>query len=128
MRTQEEIINKISEVKSDDWMGTITSDLVNCLEFSNAKDFLKDEITEKEWQENGFMKNTDGNIKKEMQEYLSFAFGKAEDERGISAGRSMDHYYAWIWLLDEETHFGDVREYDSYGIPHLNKIKSFLGQ
>jgi hypothetical protein len=126
MRTQEEILNRIKEVEKKDWMGTIRSDLVDFLEYENAKQFLKGEITPEGWLENGFTENTEENIKAKMSGYLEFAFNKAENERGLSAGRSMDHYSAWIWLLDKEDHFGDVTDYHSYGIPHLYKIKEFL--
>ncbi len=124
MRTQKEIVEKIKEVESDDWMGTTRNDLIDFLDFDHAKEFLEDGVTPEQF---GVAKeNTPENIKSIMKDYLGFAFGKAEDGRGLSAGRSMDHYYAWIWLLGEEERFGDVRIYDSYGLPHLNALKSFL--
>jgi hypothetical protein len=125
MRTQDDILAKIEELKDSDWMGTTRGDLIDFLEFKNVKQFLKDGITEEQWQES-FTENTEDNIRDKMADYLSFAFEKAEGERGLSAGRSMDHYSAWIWLLDEEDHFGDVTDYNSYGIPHLEKIKKYL--
>ena len=126
MRTQEEILQKIKDVEKEDFFGTIRDDLLQFLKFENAKQFLL-ENTEEEWREI-YKEPSEENIKKEMREYLGFAFGKAEDERGLSAGRSMQHYYGWIWLLDKEDYFGDVRDYSKYGIPYLNMIKEYLNE
>ncbi len=90
---------------------------------------LKDaEITEEEWDKER-KEPTRNHILQEMQDYLSFAYEKARGGRGISACRSMAHYTAWIWLLNEEDteeHFGNLMEYDRYGIAHLDKIKTYL--
>lgn len=127
MKTQEEILQKIENVKDEDIFRTITNDLLVYLEFDKVKPFLKDCVTEEQW---GEMSNdlTVENVKKLMIDYLPFAYEKAEGERGLSAARSMDHYYAWIWLLGEEERFGDVREYVGYGIHNLNEIKTFLSE
>ena len=127
MRTQKEIINKIEELISDgsDWMYIIQNDLVSFLDFEFAKKYLEEDALEDTWESTKLL-NTVDSIKSVMREYLDFAFKKAGTQRGLSASRSMDHYYAWIWLLNEEDHFGDVRQYTDYGIPHLNKIKTYL--
>jgi len=125
MRTQKEIVDKIIKERSNDFFGVITNDLIIYLDFENAKQFLVKEETEQSWN-NYRQELTSEHVKKEMLNYLEFAFEKANGHRGISAGRSMDHYFAWIWLLDEEDYFGNVRDYDYYGIKNLNKIKEFL--
>lgn len=125
MRTPQEILDRIQEVGPSDFMGIIRNDLVDFLEFKHARQFLKETAIEKEWSEH-YKKPTVENVKCAMRNYLDFAFKKAEDERGISAARSMDHYSAWIWLLGEEERFGNLQDYDRYGMPHLNNIKDFL--
>lgn len=50
-----------------------------------------------------------------IRDYLPFAWEKANDCRGISAGRSLDHIRTWLWLADfddlAEKHFGDYSHY-----------------
>jgi hypothetical protein len=125
VRTQSEILERMKQVEDSDFFGAIRSDLLIFLEFENAKPFLKDGVTKEQWEEVR-KEATEENVKKEMADYLDFAFEKAKSERGLSSGRSMDHYSAWIWLLNAESHFGDVRKYSSYGIHHLNRIKEYL--
>ena len=69
---------------------------------------------------------------KEMEEYMEFAWGKANDERGISANRSIQHYIAWTWLAGDRDLSAEVErlyaeEYDFYGKPILRKICEFYG-
>ena len=68
----------------------------------------------------------------EMQEYLSFAFDKANDQRGLSANRSIAHYIAWTWLSGDRALSASVeREYDAeycyYGKPILRRIAEHYG-
>ena len=127
MRTQQEILNKIEELVNNDIdsMYIIQNDLVSFLDFEFAKEYLEEAAIEEVWGSTK-LTNTVDSIKDIMREYLHFAFKKAGMQIGLFASRSMDHYYAWIWLIDEEDHFGDVRQYTDYGIPHLNKIKTYL--
>jgi len=60
MRTQVEILNRIREVEKDhlDFLGTQRSDLIDHLDYENAKSFLKDNVTIGQWQkENRIRKN-----------------------------------------------------------------------
>ncbi len=121
MKTQEEIIKRIKELKDSDMMGTERTDLTNYLEYSHAKEFLQGGVTEEIWKE--MKKSTDEDVLKEMKEYIEFAWDKALGERGLSAGRSLSHYSAWIWLLDdgnfEEFTECATNNYAMYGKPVL---------
>ena len=60
-----------------------------------------------------------------MKSYMDFALGKAESHRGISTGRSLQHFEAWLWLLgDQDTldYIQDDDNYANYGAPALKKI------
>lgn len=60
--------------------------------------------------------------KKEMLEYLAFAWEKCVGHRGLSAGRSISKLRAWVWLLEdaESIEFlGNDSNYKPYGAPML---------
>lgn len=60
------------------------------------------------------------NVIAEMQEYIDFAIGKALDQRGISASRSIWKFKQWLWLLEdyEITNF----DFNDYGYKLLMEI------
>lgn len=127
MRTQEEILARFEN--ADDFFGTQQSDLVSYMEFENAKPHLKEDyVKQVEAGEKTWEISTDP--KKEILSYLNFAYDKAEDQRGLSAGRSMLHFKTWIWL-DDENFYNEIIEmiddYTNYGIPTLDKISEHYG-
>ena len=127
MRTQEEILARFE--KADDIFGTQKSDLLDYMSFENAKPYLKEDyVKQVESGEEKWEVSTDP--KKEILEYLDFAYDKAEGERGLSAGRSMLHFKTWIWLDDEIFYneiIGMIDNYTNYGIPTLDKISKHYG-
>lgn len=121
MKTQEEIVARIEELsasKTQDFLGFQTSDLLEFLEFENAKPFLIDDATEEKWAEVQ-KPHTREAVIKEIKDYMPFAWGKANDCRGLSAARSLEHMKAWFWLLGEEI---DVDSHTHYGKPQLVAI------
>jgi len=63
-----------------------------------------------------------------MIDYMSVAWEKATDERGLSANRSLLHYQNWFWLLGEDEiakHMFD--NCGSYGKLKLRVIQKYLG-
>lgn len=121
MRTKEQIINKIKLEKDNDFFGVICADLATYLPIeevqklfpeADLKDFKTKELTRE-------------NVLQEIKDYLEFAWDKANNQRGLSAGRSMDHFTAWIWLLGDEDSFGDLRDYQYYGKDNLVEICEF---
>jgi len=85
----------------------------------------------KEYYEKGFENTaiplTKENIIKEMEDYFSFAWKKATDERGLSASRSIWKYKQWLWALEDFELLSFVLEddnYNPYGKPILQKIKA----
>lgn len=123
MKTQEQIVEKFKElVKSgEDFFGVMRNDLIVYLDFVYAKEFLKDEITEEEWN-NDKKSYCDESVIKEIAEYMPFAWDKANNCRGLSAGRNMDHMYAWCWLLGLDELAESTKGYDLYGKPQLKAI------
>lgn len=126
-RTDAEIVERMNseEVTSRDaLMGIERSDLLGYLSFEHAQPFLKDGVTEEQWNPASRPRDRES-ILAEMKEYMPFAFEKAHDERGLSAYRSMSHYSAWVWLVGDN--LGDLCESDNYGIDNLIRICEHYG-
>jgi len=124
MRTNQEIINRIKAIQPDDLFGFQIDDLLRFLPFEDAKQFLSDEGVKEfangKWNQEPLTRE---GVIKIMKEYMDFALGKASDHRGLSAGRSVEHYKAWVWLLGDED-YGAINweNYPNYGAPILRQI------
>ena len=128
-RTQEEIVAEIKRLQAspgEDFFGFRASDLVEYLEFENAKPFLKDGVTEQDWID------AVGHLTPEMaiEDYMPFAWDKANNCRGLSANRSLMHMQAWLWLMNTEESNKLVEtmfdNYRFYGKEKLVEICKFL--
>lgn len=129
MRTAEQILARIEERKTEDFLGFETSHLVVLLPFEQAKPYLKEGVQENNW----LPVTLDvKEVRREMEAYLSFAWEKANNCRGLSAGRSISHYSAWLWLLDDQEKWPDavidlMHNYQFYGKAWLARITKYLG-
>lgn len=127
MRTKEEILARFKT--ADDMFGTQAGDLIQFLEFQDAKEHLNEEFVKKvEQGEEKWIPLTDP--KKEILNYLEFAYDKAESRRGLSAQRSLLHFMTWIWLDDPKFYdeiIEELENYTNYGIPALDKISKHYG-
>ena len=112
-RTQQEILARIEQIKADDFFGFQTNDLLCFLTYENAKPWLLEGAAEADWKQ-----FTDP--AQQIKGYAEFAWGKANDRRGLSAPRSIEHMKAWLWLdgKDELVERMDS-EYEYYGKPCL---------
>lgn len=124
MRTDDEILARIEARKEEDFFGFELPDLLIRLPFEKARPHVSDEITEAGWTT---LPRDRDSVLKEMHEYMSFAWDKANNCRGLSAGRSMCHYMAWVWLVGDEEVFGDLTDYQYYGKDNLVKICNHYG-
>lgn len=129
MRTQKEILDRIDEVKAEDYFGFEVNDLFTALDYEHAKPFLKPDCTKEQW-EDGITPYTPEKYRNKISEYLEFAWEKANDERGISASRSQSHFRAWIWLAGDDDVLSRVEaeEYEPYGKPKLAIIEAHYGR
>lgn len=119
-RTQEQIVARIKSISDEDFFGWQTNDLLEFLDYEHAKAFIKDEVTAEKWAEVVAQRKTPQQL---IVDYLPFAWGKANDCRGISAGRSLEHMKAWLWLAGEDELLSKIEDdYQYYGKPHLVKI------
>jgi len=126
-KTQIEIVEKIVSKKDDFDFGQGV--LVHYLNYEYARPFLKKEKVEEA--KNKWKPITD--LKECVQDFLDymvFAWGKAENERGLSASRSVSKLSAWMWLLDRDDLRRLLRDddlYNPYGSPALIKCCEELG-
>lgn len=121
MRTQKEILERIKEIEEHDFFGFQIENLIIRLNFKNAKPWLKNDAKESDWE----VKSSDPeDIKTEMLDYMSFAWDKANNFRGLSASRSMDHYTSWVWLMGDNDvkDIGNLQDYEFYGKDNLCRI------
>jgi len=122
VRTQDEIVARLRTEKERDPLGLARGDLLVCLDYAHAKEFLKPEVTEAEWAED--TKDVKP-VREQMIDYVPFAWQKANDCRGLSASRSMNHFTNWLWLIGAD--LGDLMDYQYYGKDKLVAICKYLG-
>jgi hypothetical protein len=111
------------EVERSDFFGFIQGDLLSYLDFNHAKTFLKDNVTETEWNDSRETKPP----LEVAKNYLPFAWEIANNCRGISASRAVNHFEVWLWLAGIEG-FHDIadEEYEYYGKPVLVLVSIIL--
>ena len=113
MRTQQEILDRIEERIEADPLGFEVGEYVDFLDYTHAKSYLEN-CTEEEWNKI-YKEPTKENVISTMQDYIEFAWEKADSHRGLSANRSIEYYLAWIWLAEDDDFLRQVQdEYDNY--------------
>jgi len=128
LRTQEEILEKYKEYEDDGRMFDFRPEvLLEHLSYENSSQFLSDEYKAKV--SSGEVKHTSvDNVLEATQDFLDymvFAWMKAQDERGLSASRSIQKLSAWLWLLNREDLESKINEdglYNPYGAPALVEV------
>ena len=124
MRTQEEIVKRIHERRGGDLLGFEVNIYLHYLDYEHAKPFLKKGVESKDWEQE---KETPA---EKIKGYMDFAWDKANNCRGISAGRSLQHMVAWLWLDGQDKflkEWNDLRNYEYYGKPQLIAICELYG-
>lgn len=120
-RKPPEIVSRLRSGR--DFFGWANADLLEWLDFDHAKEFLRPEVTAEEWGKRDAPKP----VWNQMVDYMPFAWDKANNCRGLSAGRSMDHYSNWLWLIGEDQLSESLSDYEYYGKDNLVRICEFLG-
>ena len=125
-RTQQQIVQRINEIAKEDMFGWQTNDLIFYLDYDHAKEFIRQEVDAEEWA------NICGGVPLDpvasIRNYMSFAWDKANNCRGISAGRSIEHMKAWLWLDEQDDLLAFIEKgYDYYGKPQLVKVCEHYG-
>lgn len=129
MRTQNEIVARFN-AKSKEIMNFEPEVLFEFLDFEHAKPFLKEGITEKDWETIPYDKET---VLTQAKEYMEeYGWPKCQDHRGLSASRTLTKMQAWTWLLGEDELVEKISKmektnYSQYGAPILKVICEHFG-
>jgi hypothetical protein len=117
-RSQDEIAERFRRSRDDDTLGFRAEVLIGSLDYEHAKPFLKSDVGPQDWTDTALTVEV---VSEEANKYLGFAFGKALDHRGLSAGRSVQKLTEWAWLLgrDDVVEAMDSADYAQYGVPKL---------
>lgn len=129
MRTPDEIVARIDQVRATDQFGWAQECLITFLPHQQALPFLTEGTTAEQWAEAGGARTPDRDaVLAEINGYVEFAVGKVTDHRGLSANRSVQKMHAWMWLLgDDDVAAIDWERYQNYGAPVLRQIIDRLG-
>jgi len=127
IRTQKEIEDKYLQEKDE--IFSFATDLLYYLSWDTVKKYIKEEYVkevesgEKKWEQ---LTNPIG----EIVNYIPFAWDKANNCRGLSAQRSINHFMNWFWLIDKDFYIKLKNSYDNaycyYGKPQLVSICNHL--
>jgi hypothetical protein len=127
MRTQDEIVARFMLRKDLDLLGFETGEYLLALDFEHAKPFIDPRATPERWKDVIF--SGDESVLERMRSYVDFAYEKINDERGISAVRSISHYIAWLWLVGNDAlcNWVESAEYTDYGRAIMDRICAEYG-
>jgi hypothetical protein len=117
-RSASDIVQRLESCKGfNDFFGVQQTDMLAFLPFEFAKPYLDEGVTE-ELFVNSVKSIVDAGPLAELKDYLPFAWEKANDCRGLSAGRSLDHIKTWLWLagFESDKYF---EKYSHYGKQQL---------
>lgn len=99
MRSQEEMVNKMSEWAFIDKANIRRLGLVAHLSYDHAKKFIKPTTTEEMWK-NLCRPSDEESLKKEIQDIIKIAFQK--NITGIESGLIIEALTVLTWLLGED--------------------------
>lgn len=94
------------------------------LPYQRMKEILGNALAESEWTH---LARDEAAVKDRMRRYMDFAWDKANNQRGLSAQRSIVHMSTWLWLLGRDAAAEQIHEYDMYGKPRLRAISEAFG-
>jgi hypothetical protein len=127
MRTEEQIAERLAG-KARGFFGFDVEVLVRFVSFETASPKLTEEArnaegAKDEW-ERERLPLDESVVKKDMAEYMEFAWDKASDHRGLSAHRSLEKMEAYLWILGDDELIEKLEDvsYANYGCPRLAAI------
>lgn len=111
-RSQQEIADRLAKVTGEDIFGFKSEVLLVYLDYDHAKNYLVEGVTPAQWEE---ATSSVSDAAADGAEYFQFAVAKCEDERGISANRSVMKLAEWAWLDGQGDLARDMDDDNNYG-------------
>lgn len=126
MKSLQQLLDKVDEEpeESASVFDFDTNDLLQFVPWSEAQDYLKCTVTNEEW-EIYFRPLNKGNVIGCMEDYMKIAWEICLNTSGLSSCRTLAHYKAWLWIIeDQETidFLDNADNYPCFGAPILKYI------
>lgn len=119
-----ELFSWVDDPARNDFLGFMRQGAREILPWEAMRPWLKDDIVFDELPKKP--EYTRENILNVMREHMTFAWGKAHGERGISAGCSVNKFQVWVFALGDYDKI-DWDDYALYGKPILRRICELYG-
>lgn len=129
--TLEEIEKRYDERREEDMLGFEVNEYIPYMSFDKLRTIAKEDASDDDVRK--IMSTlTRDRMLDVMEDYMEFAWDKANNMRGISANRSIEHYVAWTWLAGDSDLSSEIDDmawhgYHYYGKPILERICEFYG-
>lgn len=129
--TVEEVDERYEERREDDILGFEVNEYIVYMSFNKVRSIVEKDVTDEAIKDVLEHVSRD-NMLKVMLDYMEFAWDKANNMRGISANRSIEHYVAWTWLAGDAGLSAEIEkmawdDYCYYGKQILERICEFYG-
>ncbi len=128
-RTPAEVAARFKAREKADHFGFEVDVYLGYMEYADARPYMTKEARAEAdsgegWRYEPVLKSK---ILDDMLTYMEHAWDKANNRRGISAARSLQHYQAWLWLIGEDDLAEQIGTYEFYGKPQLIAICEKFG-
>lgn len=127
--TQRELVGRIAKRESEDVFGFEMQDLAVYLDRDHIRPFLKEDVSVDDWTPDDHTREA---VLARMLDYMPFAWEKANDQRGLSANRSVQHFIAWTFAAGDREFSDELirmydEEYQHYGKEILERVCQHYG-
>jgi len=117
-------------IEKNDILGMTYGDIIDCLPYEKAKEYLTNDYIEKiESGEAKWEEYNEYTIIRKIKDYLEFAWAKANNQRGLSASRSIKHFQNWFYMFNNkycDKLVKSMKAYEYYGKPWLVIISELV--
>ena len=132
LQSSKSIREKYDTVKENDFFGFASQVYFEFIDWEDCKDLYQAEyIQDVESGKEKFEPITDiMEAAQDFLDYMNFAWGKAQDKRGISASRSITKLSAWLWIMGRPDLSEEIEKdelYNPYGASALISICEKMG-